>query len=80
MSDILSWLWEQAKVASPFVAVFSMAVNYFIARALWMRHVRDLEDLKAIARAQLKAQEADAKAKAKIAGAIGALTAKLGRR
>lgn len=78
MSEILSWLFEQAKTASPFVAVIclggSIVFGRILWRVMWLRHLRDIDDVKEIARAQIRVQEEDTKAKEKLAHAIGELT------
>lgn len=75
--DILKWAIEASQTAGPVAAGIFLGVGIIVARVLWMRHVRDIEDLKALVRAQTRAQEADAKSKAKLAGALGELSAKL---
>lgn len=61
-----TWLWDQAKFASPFVAVFCLAA----CGILWRQHVRDLKSLESIARSNNRAMVANAKSTTRLAASV----------
>ena len=75
--DFLAWVLDQLRTAGPVLSVLVVGGSVIFIRVLWMQHIRDVADMKANARAQIRAQVADARATAKLARAIGELTAKI---
>ena len=69
----LNWVMEQAKAASPLVAVFCLGV----AGLLWRQHVKDQRTILAMWRAQMAAAKAQTRAQVAQARTISVLTAKL---
>lgn len=62
-----TWLWDQAKVASPFVATFCLLVTTTICAVLWRRHLQDLKTIESMNRSSTRAMVASAKSNARLA-------------
>ncbi len=69
--DWLSWLMEQAKTASPFIAVFSLSIGGSVSWVLWKQHQRDMRSLVSIGRSQARAMISVAQSVAKLSAKIG---------
>lgn len=63
----MDWLIEQAKTASPFVAVFCLVFSGLGFRVLWKQHQMDLTEIKGLNSAYTKAMTATARALERIA-------------
>jgi hypothetical protein len=67
----LNWLFEQARTASPFVAVFCLLAVV----VMWRQHRRDQDDIRELNRAFLRAMTATAAAQGKVARNLATLAA-----
>lgn len=77
--DGIEWLWEQAKIASPFVAVFCMVATG-IGTRIWLRREEQWrKTVESMGRAQTRAMLAQAKSSARLSASIQRLLDRNGR-
>jgi len=65
-----TWLWDQAKQASPFVAVFCLGAWAVDRSVLWRRHVQDIKTIESMARSTTRAMLAQAKSTARLSSSV----------
>lgn len=66
----MEWILEQAKTASPFVAVFCLMVSGLAVKVLWGQHQRDQQTILSLSGELKRSMTATAKALAKLAAMI----------
>lgn len=75
----MEWLIEQAKVASPFVAMFSLLVSGFAVKVLWAQHQQDQKTILELSAELKRSMTATARALARLAAMIDSSKQQRGR-